>query len=346
MIATVAGWWAIWELHRFLEFVPLHSGSISDFLPPLALESLLFWISPLLSLGIFLFTCYAVDRTLLKLRWSASNMGWRTWWRLVAFVLPLLMIAAGCDALMDKHASGIAWFLAAGLVAKIGTGISRLTEGLKLNTLKSGEIRNRAFHLAKEMGVTLRNVYIVPAGKGHLTNAYGMSGAIGLTDNLGKYLTKEETKYVIAHELPHVRLKHGRKTTILVLGIYVCIALLFPLSPRPVTQIRPLLCIAIMIIPFLLTYWLSRRFEYAADQEAIDFTGDPESAIRALAILQQTAELPVRFTSITELCMAHPLFNRRINAIAFAGNVLQERLRNILLDQGVAESELPKACQI
>lgn len=343
LIAAVAGWWAAWELHGLSEYALRHSGSVSAFLPPSALETVLFWIPPVLSLGVFLFTCYAVDRRLLKLRWSGSNMVWRTWWRLVAFVVPLLMIAAGSEALMDRQIRGMAWFLAAGLVAKIGTGISRLAEGLKLNTLKSGEIRNRAFHLARDMGVALGKVYIVPAGKGHLTNAYGMSGAIGLTDNLGKYLTKEETKYVIAHELAHVKLKHGQKSTVLILGTYVCIALLFFLLPRPVTLVRPLLCVSIVIVPFLPTYWLSRRFEYAADQAAIDFTGDPEGAIRALAILQQTAELPTRSTSITELFMTHPPFNRRINAIAFSGDISQERLRGILLDEEVAESELPNA---
>jgi Zn-dependent protease with chaperone function len=52
---------------------------------------------------------------------------------------------------------------------------------------------------------------------------------IGLTDNLGKYLTKEQVMFVIAHELAHVKLKHGRKQLLLILGIYSCMAfLLFP----------------------------------------------------------------------------------------------------------------------
>ena len=61
-----------------------------------------------------------------------------------------------------------------------------------INTLKSGELCNRALLLAKEMGITLQRVFIVPSGKGHLTNAFGMSSTIGLPDNLGKYLTKEQ----------------------------------------------------------------------------------------------------------------------------------------------------------
>lgn len=343
LMAAVTGWWAVWGLDGSSEFVHLHFDSISAFLPPSMLKTMLFWIPPVLSLGVFLLTCYAVDRTLLKLRWSASNMLWRTWWRLVGFVVPLLMIATGCEALIDRQIRGVAWFFGAGLVARIGTGISRHAEGVKLNTLKSGEIRNRVLHLAKEMGVTLRRVYVVPAGKGHLTNAYGGSSAIGLTDNLGKFLTREQTDYVIAHELSHAKLKHGRKETILVLGTYACIAPLLFFLPRPVSQVRPLLSVAIIMVPFLLTCWFSRRFEFAADQEAIDFTRDPESAIRALAILRQTAELPAQSTSITKLFMTHPPFNRRISAIAFAGDVPQERLHSILLNEGIAESEVPRA---
>jgi hypothetical protein len=61
-----------------------------------------------------------------------------------------------------------------------------------ITTLKSGELRNRALLLAKEMGITLQRVFIIPSRKGHLTNAFGMSSAIGLTDNLGKYLIQEQ----------------------------------------------------------------------------------------------------------------------------------------------------------
>jgi Zn-dependent protease with chaperone function len=122
----------------------------------------------------------------------------------VSFVLPLLLLAAGFDAFLDKRLGGIAWFFAAGVVSRIGTVFLRRAEGLKFNTLKSGELRNRALNIARRMGVALSRVYVVPAGRGHLTNAYGMSHAIGLTDNLGKYLTKAETEFVIAHEVAHV----------------------------------------------------------------------------------------------------------------------------------------------
>src|SRR6266567_1273255 len=118
------------------------------------------------------------------------------------------------------------FILAVGVVSKIGTGFLRRAEGLKFNTLKSGEYRSRALRVARGMDVTLRRVFVVPAGKGHLTNAYGMSNAIALTDNLGKYLTKSQLEFVMAHELAHVKLKHVRKYFLLALAVFLITALL------------------------------------------------------------------------------------------------------------------------
>src|SRR5208282_1992236 len=131
-------------------------------------EILLFWVAPVASLAMFLFSCYAIERSVLKQRWSLFEMARRTWWRLASFVIPLQMVAAGFTAIFNGKISGTAWLLSAGVVSRIGTGFLRRAEGIKLNRLKSGELRNRAFKMAGQMGVTLQRVYMVPAGKGHL----------------------------------------------------------------------------------------------------------------------------------------------------------------------------------
>jgi Zn-dependent protease with chaperone function len=132
---------------------------------------------------------------------------------------------------------------------------------MKFNRLKSGELRNRALKMADHMGVTISRVYIVPAGKGHLTNAYGLSDAIGLTDSLGQYLTKTQIDYVMAHELAHVSLKHGRKQLLLVLGMFFALSLvLFRLSHYALALL-PFAEIAVVIGPLIAIYYFSRRFE-------------------------------------------------------------------------------------
>jgi hypothetical protein len=57
---------------------------------------------------------------------------------------------------------------------------------MKLHEVKASETRNQALAMARKMGIELQRIYVVPAGRGHLTNAFGGIGSIGLTDNLGQ----------------------------------------------------------------------------------------------------------------------------------------------------------------
>lgn len=244
------------------------------------------------------------------------------------------MVAAGFRTIFEGRFVGIVWLGSAGI---IGTGFLRQAEGMKFNRLESGELRNRALKMAKHMGVTIGRVYIVPAGKGHLTNACGLSNAIGLTDSLGKYLTKTQMDYVMAHELAHVKLKHGRKHLLLVVAVFSILTLVSFRFSQHALFLRPLVQIAVIIVPLLAIYYSSRRFEYAADAEAVDFTGEPETAIRALTNLRRIHEVPARCDRFSELFITHPSLTQRIEAIAKAGQIPAERLKVILDDAGVPE---------
>jgi Zn-dependent protease with chaperone function len=223
---TVASWWVLWDLHGRSSLISVIGHTRPGALETSSEATPLFWVPPIVSLGIFLLLCNTADKTILNLKWTTADTFRQVWWRLMSFVIPLLMVAAGFSTILDGKVKGIGWLLAAGAVSKVGTGFLRRAEGMRFNALKSGETRNRALNLASRMGVTLSRIYVVPAGKGHLTNAYGMSNAIALTDNLGKYLTNTEKDYVIAHELAHVKLKHGRKELLLVVTIFSAMTLL------------------------------------------------------------------------------------------------------------------------
>jgi len=283
-----------------------------------------------------LILCYDGDKTVLKLKWTTTDTLRQAWWRLVSFVIPLLMVAAGFEFILDRNLGGIAWLLAAGVVSKIGTGFLRRAEGLKFNTLKSGEYRSRALRVARGMDVTLRRVFVVPAGKGHLTNAYGMSNAIALTDNLGLYLNDRQIEFVTAHEVAHAKLRHGRKHLLLVVTIFSITALSLFLLPLETDHFRPLFQVVAIFGPLIALYYCSRRFEYSADRKAIEFTDGPEIAIRALAKLHQVLELPAASDAFTELFMTHPTFAHRVGAIVKNGQVPVERLTRILEGAGVA----------
>lgn len=259
-------------------------------------------------------------------------MGRRAWWRLASFVIPLQMVAAGFTAIFEGKISGTAWLVSAGEVSRIGTGFLRRAEGIKLNRLKSGELRNRAFKMASQMGVTLERVYMVPAGKGHLTNAYGMSNAIGLTDSLGKYLTKAQMDYVIGHELAHVKLRHNRKHLLLVFGIFSTMTVLLFRFSRYALPLQVLAQIDVIFVPLAVIYYFSRQWEYAADRVAVEFTGAPEVAIEGLMNLRKVEEVPMQTAKFSELFMTHPSLARRVDAIARIGKISAQQLSRILDD--------------
>jgi Zn-dependent protease with chaperone function len=254
----------------------------------------------------------------------------------VSFVIPLLMVTAGFSSLMDRKVRGIGWLIAAGALARLGTAFLRLSQGMKLNRLKSGEVRNQALSVASAMGVSIGRVYVVPAGKGHLVNGYGMSNAIGLTDNLGKYLTKPQKGYVIAHEVAHVKLKHPRKHLLLVMTTFSLASVLLFSLPERARSFRPIIQVLAILGPLGAVYCGSRRFEYSADKEAVEFTGDSETAIQALANLERSREeLPAIQSRLMEWFMTHPTFEHRVEAIAKIGCVPSDRLMSILQESGL-----------
>jgi Zn-dependent protease with chaperone function len=262
LVSTVIGWWVTWASSGRSALI---SAIVSKWPNASSAETLLFWVLPTVGLGIFLFLCNTVDQRVLRLKWTIADALRQAWWRLVSFVIPLLLVASGFDAILDRRVGGIAWLLIAGIISKVGTGFLRRAEGMKFNALGSSELRNRALSIARGMGVTLGRIYVIPAGKGHLTNAYGMSNAIALTDNLGKYLTKMQIEFVIAHELAHVKLKHGRKHLLLVITIFSSMAVLLFNLPQQVMLFHPLVQIIAMLGPLLAFYYCSRRLEFSAD---------------------------------------------------------------------------------
>ena len=60
---------------------------------------------------------------------------------------------------------GCTWISGAGIIAMMGTVFRRKAEGMKLHEVKASETRNRARAMARRMGIELRRIYVVPAGR-------------------------------------------------------------------------------------------------------------------------------------------------------------------------------------
>jgi Peptidase family M48 len=100
-----------------------------------------------------------------------------------------------------------------------------------------------------------------------------------------------------------------------------------PTSSRHLRHIRTDSCV----------YFLSRRFEYAADRASVEYTQDPKAAIHALANLYRFTQAPTYCDRVTELFMTHPAFVRRAEAIGEVGRMPAEQLCEIVNESKVRE---------
>ena len=329
LLGTVAAWWALWDFQAQSALLPtleLHLRGVS----PTLVNLFSFWLPPIGAIATANLICYRQDRTILGRRWTTGDILRLTCWRTVSPFASLLFVVAGFDAIYDRKLIGILWFLAAAFSAFLGSTLLRLTEGMKLRRVKSGELYKRAFVLARNMATRLEHVYVVPAGRGHLTNAYGLSQSIAVTDNYGRFLNGPQLDFVIGHELAHVKERHGRSKLMIVGAVYAGVALVCFNLPQMLLRFRPLLDVFVLLVPILISYYFSRRFEYAADAASVEYTHDPEAAIRALANLHRLTQVPTDCDRLSELFLTHPAFTRRARAIGELSRMPAERLSELI----------------
>jgi Zn-dependent protease with chaperone function len=336
LLATVAAWWPLWDFGAGPAFTSRFSTRQGSF-DPTAAMALLFWVLPIGAVAVIQLICYSLDQVFLGRRWTSVDLLRLTLWRTVSPTLVILFLAAGFDAIYDRRLLGILWLLIAATLAMLATIRLRVAEGMKLQRVKGGELYKRVFFLAKEAKTPLKRVYVVPAGKGHLTNAYGASQSIAVTDNYGKFLTSAQLDFVIGHELGHAKAKHGRKKFLMTAAIVAGIALAsFIMSPF-LFRFRPILDVLVVFVPTLTFYFLSRRFEYAADAAGVELTRDPETAIHALVNFHRITEVPIHYDKLTELFMTHPALTRRAYAIGQRGGISPDQVREAIGENEVAQ---------
>lgn len=318
LLITLAAWCALWEL-------PLIA----------ALPHILFWILPILSTTILEGASRSADRAVLTRTWTATDILRLACWSTLAPPVALLMVAAGFHAILEGLWAGTFWLVGAGIAAIVGPIQLRSAQGIKLRRVKSGTLYTRAFRLARKVGINLERVYVVPPGRGHLTNAFGLWRAIALTDNFGEYLSGPQLDFVIGHELGHVKGRHARKQFSAVLLVFAVLVLLsFGLSP--LTHVfRPVFMLLLLFVPLLTTYSISRYFEYSCDREAIKFTNDPEAGLHALVNLYRMSGSPITCSRIVELFMTHPSLTNRLEAITRTAEIPVSRVSAVLIEEGL-----------
>jgi Zn-dependent protease with chaperone function len=316
-LLMTAAWWAAWDFE--------HADFVNS-----PQELLIFWTLPLLSIALSQWTAAVAGKSILGRKWSGAEMVSLAFWSTVSPTAALLGVASGAELIYRGWWQGFLVLLAAGFVAIVAKSKLRSVEGLKFRTLRSGRLHGRAFQLAKRMGIPLQRVSIVPAGKGHLTNAYGLTHSIALTDNYGEFANGPQLDFVIGHELMHVAAQHARKKAAIAVALYLFFSVVFFHLPPLVWRFRGAIDLLFLFAPTLALRFLSRRFEYASDRGAVDLTRDPEAAVNALVDLHRITGAPIQCGRIIEIFQTHPSLERRAAAIAVAGDMPLDKLTEIL----------------
>ncbi len=239
---------------------------------------------------------------------------------LVAAVLGLMTASR-----LRMTAVGFAWVAACVAAALAARGRWARSLGLEPHAVTHGPLRDRLFALAAKAGVPLQQLYVVPMRRSRMANAFAVnSGVVWLTDWLIENLDRREIDAVFAHELAHIRLGHPRKLGLaaaagVLVGVLTVVAGSFALAVTLGT-----------LLSLLLTRFVSRRLEFAADALAVRMTGDPEALVTGLVRLSRLNHVPLQWSRAAESGLTHPSNRRRAEAIARLANLSSERLAGLL----------------
>lgn len=323
-VVVVSLWCGIWEF-------------------PISKPPFVLWLAPAVSMAAARATRLAISKKVLGTRWTASDSLRIVFWATISPTVSLLMTASGIHEISARNLWGIFWFPVAGITALIGTVRLRSAQGMKLHRVKSGTLFNRVMHLSKRVGTKIERVYVVPSGRGDLTNAFASRRSVGLTDNFGEYLRGTELDSVISHELGHVQGHHTRKR-ILVLACVVAVISSLSLGVTLASSPYRAMFMTLSLIAILLVNsYTSRRYEYACDQKAAEFTQNPQSVIRALVALYKKTNSLVTCSRIVELFESHPSLIHRVEAIAEFSGLPSEKVSELLSHIEPAFGAMPPA---
>jgi len=206
----------------------------------------------------------------------------------------------------------------------------------KLTPLEEGNLKEKLSVLANKTNYKIDEIYIIDGSKrSSKANAYfsgfGPKKKIILYDTLLEELNPDEIAAVLAHEIGHYKKKHILYNLLLSLiftGIFLYLFSLFidneqiahALGAQRSSFHIGLFAFAIIYIPVsfligLLTNYLSRKFEYQADNFAKKHwnAGDLVSALKKLSKQSLSNLTPQRYYVIVHY--THPPLKDRINSL-------------------------------
>lgn len=349
MFSLVAGWaglgclLAFWFLGGFQRLDVLVRGfGRGPIVSGLLYFALLFAAHEVLSLPFAVYHTFALEERFGFNRTSAPTfiLDRLKEWMLTAFLgLPLGWVVLWCFTRFGALAWVYAWLaVAAGSLTMLYFAPKFILPLFyKMTPLAAGEARDSLTALCAREQFPLRDLYVIDGSRrsaraNAFFTGFGRNKCIALFDTLIDKHTVPELSAVLAHEIGHAKKGHIWKSLLAsqasLCGFFVLASWIVPqpalLAAFGVTRFSyyagfVLFALALRplgIVFSVLSCYVSRRYEFAADQFAARAVGDPEPLISALKKLSKDnlANL-MPHPLLVNLQFTHPPVLHRIAAL-------------------------------
>jgi STE24 endopeptidase len=295
------------------------------------------WIVTLAPPWLVMLLCGAVSQEvfarLSKADITKTEILRRTASGLAVKLIPLLLVLVGLWALIEqRHQAAVAWLFAAWGVRMAGAWLASGQQSLTPHAVTTGELRDRIFTMARQAGVILKQLYILPTGKMRQANAFALRGqSVIITDHLLQSLSRREVDAIAAHELGHLKYRHHTWLLAIVLGVLFVGPMIWgPILPIALLGSSLRYLPVGLVLALVIFYFVSRRFELQTDSYAAWLTGDPEALITGLIRVHKLNLMPMRWGKWEEGLLTHPSTDRRLEAIARHNGISRQRLEELV----------------
>jgi len=339
-----------------------------------ALEVGILMLPPWLTFFICILLSYRVYRNVREETWSRKEFFANQFLEVAVQLLPLAFFFAGIGMIAVNGQASVALFAGVYVSYVSCKWLQARYSGLHIEPLTQGELRDRVFEIAKKAAVEIRQVFIVPAGKSQMANAFASRNRMVMfTDYLLSRMNKREVSAIAAHEIAHIQRKHPTWKLAAFVVLMFSSEIMFGILSGIVSSLRhalevrqaaegasaaaglaaavhigdqvlsfPELILVLFVVALFLYHRYSQHMEYVADSGAVQFTGDPEAIITSLLKLSQLNQTPVQWDRATGALLTHPSTLKRVQHVARVGQVPSDRVQQLLIESAnsVAETEV------
>jgi Zn-dependent protease with chaperone function len=253
---------------------------------------------------------------------------------------PIPMFVLGVVEFTNAPRTAILLFFGSILMSRVvQIKISDVT-GMQLNAVTTGELRDRAFAIAQKAGTKLNQLYVFPAERSRLANAFAHSASnVFLTDYLVRNLNKREVDAIIGHEVTHLQKNDQRLRAYVIVAAGAVVGFAAVANISWIPNWFPLGPAAYALVLFLFLIF-SRRNEFAADAGALKLTGDPAAMITGLARITRLNTMPLQWGKLDEKVLTHPSTLRRMAHLARIGGIPESRLPELMAESEAAPTDI------